>query len=148
MGSKQLIVNLLLSTCWSDTQTIAGDFAAVCGILCTRFVQNIISTLPITLFTFQLPTCLPDGRVRSLKSERQHVILLHSETTKTLLLCVKQESDFECFAITMTIAVSLKFSEILAATFSATWLGLQGGERIKGEIQSKALINECVSPSL
>lgn len=37
----------------------------------------------------------------------------------------------------MTIAASLKFSEILAATFSATWLGL--GD--KGQKQNKTMCN-------
>lgn len=35
------------------------------------------------------------------------------------------EVHLKFIAVTITIAASLKFSEILAATFSATWLGLQ-----------------------
>lgn len=53
--------------------------------------------------------------------------LAWSYTLKKLLymlhiISVHQPS---CFVITITIAASLKFSEILAATFSANWLGLQ-----------------------
>lgn len=37
----------------------------------------------------------------------------------------RPEPSLIFFTITITIDASLKFSEILAATFSATWLGLQ-----------------------
>lgn len=52
----------------------------------------------------------------------------------------------EYFTITITIVASLKFSEILAATFSATWLGLQ--ERGKFSASGEFDFPESVSVQL